>query len=112
MSQGFNSVSILDKNGVVLSISPQKIGLQGRRVGAPILQQLEGNKVQFIGPIIGPTGTALVALSHPILNKAGEHLGNVLGTIYLHENRLLLAYCQNTAIWMVHMFTLYHQKKI
>ncbi|WP_191601127.1 sensor domain-containing diguanylate cyclase [Marinomonas algicola] len=89
MSQGFNSVSILDKNGVVLSISPKKIGLQGRRLGAPILQQLEGNKVQFIGPIIGPTGTALVALSHPILNKAGEHLGNVLGTIYLHENRLL-----------------------
>jgi diguanylate cyclase (GGDEF)-like protein len=89
MSQGFNSVSILDRNGIILSISPKSIGLEGRRLSDSIISNFEDSTAKFMGPITGPTGTYLSVLSHPIFSKTGEYIGDLLGTIYLHENRFL-----------------------
>mgnify|MGYP003624371373 FL=1 len=89
MSQGFNSVSILDRDGVILSISPKSIGLEGSRLSDSITSNFEDSSAKFIGPITGPTGTYLSFLSHPIFSKTGEYIGDLLGTIYLHENRFL-----------------------
>ncbi|TPE52383.1 diguanylate cyclase [Maribrevibacterium harenarium] len=89
LSEGFNSVSVVNPAGMFVSISPQVLGLRGMFVPDSLKSVLKANKPQVIGPMIGPAGKYLVSLTHPIQNLAGEHMGDVVGTIYLHNNNFL-----------------------
>ena len=89
MSNGFNSVSIIRKSGEILAISPQSLELQGTRLSRVSRHYFIDGQAQFIGPVVGPTGTNLILISHPIKNLLGQHVADVVGTIYLQDNIFL-----------------------
>lgn len=86
----FNSVAVVDKNGVVLATSPNTLGIIGGKllaVGA--LESLQEQKPLVSTPYTSVTGNFLVLISYPLFNSSGDYLGYVGGTIYLKERSIL-----------------------
>ncbi|TYL48411.1 sensor domain-containing diguanylate cyclase [Marinomonas sp. IMCC 4694] len=89
MSESFNSVSFMNREGHILAISPKSTGLRGYHLRDSLADQFVEPRAAFIGPVIGPTGTYLSFFSHPVVNKSGQYIGNLIGTMYLHDNVFL-----------------------
>lgn len=89
----FNTIVVIDKNGVLRSISPEqspplkqkKINTQGT------LQALKERKPLISEPYISAASSLIVMISHPVYDANGEYLGFIGGTIRLHESNLLNA---------------------
>lgn len=86
----FNSVTIVNNEGIVLAASPNTLGiLGGKLVSAGVLETLEAKKPLVSTPFLSSSNNLLVLISSPIFNASGKYLGYVGGTIYLKEESIL-----------------------
>ncbi|MEP0071710.1 MAG: sensor domain-containing diguanylate cyclase [Marinomonas sp.] len=119
LSNSFNSITVIDRKGEILSISPETLELTGTVISPFILKYFKSAKPQFLGPLIGPAGTYLILLSHPLINSDGLYIGDLVGSIYLQDNifldRLLSqhGYDNGSYVYVVssEKELLYHPKK-
>ena len=89
-SNSFNSVSIVDKSGEILAVSPETLGLKGKQLNSEGGREALLKREAFISqPYVGLTGRLIIFLSYPIFDSEGDYLGLVGGTIYLKEDNIL-----------------------
>jgi len=88
-SKNFNSLSVVNKEGVVLATSPE-LGIVGRKL------ETEGPKEALLkrkklisAPYKAATGRLLILISTPLWNEKNEYLGFLSGTIYLQEDNII-----------------------
>ncbi|MGX9132932.1 sensor domain-containing diguanylate cyclase [Rummeliibacillus sp. JY-2-4R] len=86
----FNSISIVAKDGRVLSTSPQTLHIKGKTLTSKAIKDaIREQKPMISDPYKGITGRELIYISAPIFDKTGKYLGLVGGTIYLEEDNIL-----------------------
>ncbi|MFS0690899.1 diguanylate cyclase [Sporosarcina sp. 179-K 8C2 HS] len=86
----FNSFTIVDKNGEILAVSPETLGLKGKKLNSEGGREALKKREAFISqPYIGLTGRLIIFLSYPIFDSEGDYLGLVGGTVYLKEENIL-----------------------
>lgn len=85
----FNSVIITNADGLVLSISPPSIEVEGEVLTSKGATEALEQKIPLVSkPYEGITGRLLIFISHPIFNEEGQYLGLIGGTIYLKEENV------------------------
>lgn len=113
-NSNFNSVFIADQEGVVTASSPSHIGVVGNQltsIGAT--QALQERKALISEPYVALTERLIILISHPIIDQAGNYLGFVGGTVYLHEENVFGTLLGKFHIVrVVHIFMLYQTKAI
>ena len=88
-NENFNSLSVVDREGVVLATSPnldivgQKLETEGPK------EALSERKNLISTPYKAATGRLIVLISTPLWDEANRYLGYLSGTIYLQENNIL-----------------------
>lgn len=89
-TNSFNSVVIVNSEGVIASISPETIQVQGVKLKSyQAKQSLRAKKPLVTDPFISPAGNFLTSISYPIFSESGEYLGYISGTIYLDKENIL-----------------------
>ncbi len=89
-TDSFNSVVVVNAEGVIVSISPETIQVRGVRLTSERSRQSLLAKAPLItDPFVSPAGNYLTSLSYPIFSAQGEYLGYVGGTIYLNHKNIL-----------------------
>lgn len=89
-TDSFNSTVIVDKNGVVLGLSPLSLQLKGQVLESDGAKQALAYKKPMISePYISVTGNLIIFISHPIFNLQNEYLGYIGGTLYLKKKGIL-----------------------
>lgn len=89
-SHTFNSMGFLNRDKVVVSTSPVSLGLAGQRIDTPATQNAVAARQPTISqPFLSITGRWIITLSQPVFTRAGEFLGALVGSIYLHETNAL-----------------------
>ena len=85
----FNSVIVTNADGLVLSVSPPSIEVQGEVLTSVGAMEALTQQVPLISkPYTGLTGRLLIFISQPIFNEAGQYVGLIGGTIYLKEDNV------------------------
>ncbi|AZN38693.1 sensor domain-containing diguanylate cyclase [Paenibacillus albus] len=89
----FNTIIIIDKNGIMQSLSPEMSPpLKGKKITTPgTLQALKERMPLVSEPYISAANALIVLVSNPVYDANGEYLGFIGGTIRLHESNLLNA---------------------
>ncbi|SFE77278.1 diguanylate cyclase (GGDEF) domain-containing protein [Paenibacillus algorifonticola] len=84
----FNSIAVVNAKGVIVSTSPNNLGVIGRKVSTEeATQALKLQKPHISKPYISPSNRMIVFVSQPVFSREGAYRGYVAGTIYLqHEN--------------------------
>lgn len=86
----FNSVLIVNAEGVIVSVSPEALQVKGMRLsGKRFLQSLHSQAPKITDPFVSPVGNYLTSMSYPIFSESGEYLGYVTGTIHLEQKNIL-----------------------
>ncbi|HTK03066.1 MAG TPA: sensor domain-containing diguanylate cyclase [Bordetella sp.] len=86
----FNSVLVVDSTGLILSVEPSIAGLVGARLDSdPVQHALRTRQPEVSEPYLGLTGRWVILNSHPIFDHAGNYIGFIGGTLYLHEQNAL-----------------------
>ena len=86
----FNSVVIVNNQGVALATSPNTLGIIGGKILSIGAQEaLKAQKPMISTPYLSTADNFLILISSPLFSKEGEYLGYVGGTIYLKENSIL-----------------------
>ncbi|WMC11464.1 sensor domain-containing diguanylate cyclase [Oceanimonas pelagia] len=89
-SDSFNSVVVVNADGVIVATSPDTLQVKGLRLSsASARQSLEAKKPLITDPFVSPSGNYIVSLSHPVFAANGDYLGYIAGTIYLQQNNIL-----------------------
>jgi diguanylate cyclase (GGDEF)-like protein len=90
-SNYFNSIIIVDENGLMRVMSPPSIGLIGRRVQTEPPKEAIALKKPYISqPYISAVSKRLlVFVSEPIFDHKGVYRGFIGGSIYLQEDNVL-----------------------
>ncbi|TCV96698.1 sensor domain-containing diguanylate cyclase [Biostraticola tofi] len=89
-TDSFNSVAIVDSDGVVRAVSPPMLRLKGRQLDSPSLRQaLKLRKPLISQPFLSSANNMLVLISHPVINRQGRYLGYVSGSLYLKRKSIL-----------------------
>lgn len=89
-TNSFNSVAVVNADGVVLATSPDTIQIKGQKLSTPgALQALRQRTPHVSEPYISAAGNLLVFISAPIITADGRYLGYVGGTIYLKQKSIL-----------------------
>lgn len=92
-SDSFNSVILLDAQGVVRAQAPLDLDLRGTRLADPGSpdrpSDLPAQKPTISHAYLSRTGRLLISLSHPLRDASGAFLGTVAGTIYLSQSSIL-----------------------
>ncbi|MDV6251756.1 sensor domain-containing diguanylate cyclase [Vibrio sp. EA2] len=83
----FNSVVIVNSEGVIVSVSPEALQIKGVRLKS---QSLHSLSPLITDPFVSPAGNYLTSISYPIFSNKGEYLGYVAGTIYLEQKNILM----------------------
>ncbi|MFD1953840.1 diguanylate cyclase [Paenibacillus thailandensis] len=85
----FNSLILVNSDGVVEATSPGSLHLSGRvlKQGAA-KEALESRQPSISKPYTASTGRMIVFVSHPIFGASGQYKGMIAGTIYLQEDNL------------------------
>ncbi len=89
MSNGFNSISLISREGEITAIAPQKLNLKGSYLNDEQHQNFLEDTAHLIGPVVGPTGKRLIFISHPVRNSSNQRIADLVGTIYLQDNIFL-----------------------
>lgn len=88
----FNSVMVVDTQGVVRVTAPVDLGLTGTKISSEIaIVSLATQAPHISRPFLAATGRWIGGLSQPIFSDTNEYLGYVAGFIYLHESNVLHA---------------------
>jgi len=87
----FNTVAVIDANGIILKASPDKTQLQGRPMPpARGIETVLGERQPTVSPAyVSPAGNLMVFIAHPVVSPSGELLGAVGGSIYLARHGTL-----------------------
>ncbi len=89
-SDTFDSVAIINPEGIVLDISPDTIPLLGDQLAnAEIIPSLNRLHPVISTPFETKAGNLVITLSHPIFSPQGEYLGSLVGSLYLKERNIL-----------------------
>ncbi|WP_413726893.1 diguanylate cyclase [Sodalis sp. RH16] len=89
-TNSFNSVAVVNAEGVVLATSPESIQIKGRKLTTPgALQALRIRVPNISEPYVSVTGNLLIFISSPVFAEDGTYLGYVGGTIYLKQKSIL-----------------------
>ena len=88
-SKNFNSMSVIDKNGLALATSPD-VGIAGTIIqSVGVKEALEKKENIITKPYMASTGRLLILVSTPLFNHENEYLGMLNGTIYLEEDNFI-----------------------
>lgn len=85
-TNSFNSVTVVDAQGVVLAAAPNTLDIVGSQLtegGGP--EALSQREPMVSRPYLSLANNFLVLISYPIFNRSEEYLGYVGGTIYLKK---------------------------
>ncbi len=89
-TDSFNSVVIVNADGVIISVSPETIEVKGVQLTEEsTLQSLNAKTPLITNPFVSPAGNYLTSMSYPIFSENGDYLGYVAGTIYLDQKNIL-----------------------
>ena len=95
----FNSLAWVDETGLVRTISPVSIGLEGTTITSGVTKDvLDAKMPGLTTPYIGPTNRLLILMSQPLYSKDGTYRGMIGGTIYLQEANVLNNVLGNDAV--------------
>jgi len=86
----FNSVAVVDKDGIVRAIAPATLDLLGQKLesdGSRIA--LHSRTPVVSSPYLSAAHNLVVFISHPVINSEGSFLGYVGGTLYLKQDNIL-----------------------
>jgi diguanylate cyclase (GGDEF)-like protein len=85
-AQTFNSTLFVTPDRVVVTTSPSTVGYTGQRLDTPMIRAAVLARAPTISePFVTLTGRWVVALTQPVFSRAGEFLGALVASIYLHE---------------------------
>ncbi|QPK05332.1 sensor domain-containing diguanylate cyclase [Vibrio kanaloae] len=116
----FNSVVVVNSDGVITSVSPETIKVQGIKLKSEsALQSLEAKAPMVTDPFVSPAGNYLISLSYPIFSSQGTYLGYISGSIYLETANILgkllneHSYADGSYLYVVdrHGTLIYHPNK-
>ncbi|WP_349922137.1 sensor domain-containing diguanylate cyclase [Aeromonas veronii] len=86
----FNSVVIVNPEGVIVAVSPETLQVKGAKLRSPTaLKAIESQQPQITDPFVSLTGNYLISLSYPVFSADNVYLGYVAGTIYLQSTSVL-----------------------
>jgi diguanylate cyclase (GGDEF)-like protein len=90
-SNYFNSVVLVNENGLIVDVAPQSVGSAGTRItSGPVVEALELKRPYLSKPYKTVTTNRLIVfMSEPLFDKSGQFRGYVGGTIYLQESNIL-----------------------
>ncbi|VXD04609.1 Diguanylate cyclase (GGDEF) domain-containing protein [Pseudomonas sp. 8Z] len=89
-TESFNSVVIVDAQGVVRATSPEALSIRGKHLKTQgALQALQEKRPLISKPYVSSTNRLLIFISQPIVDQNGQYLGYVGGSIYLKEPSIL-----------------------
>ena len=118
-TDSFNSVVIVNTNGVIVAVSPETLQVKGVTLAKKRSSESLRKSPSVTDPFISPAGNLLTSLSYPIYSAQGEYLGYVAGTIYLEEKNILReilgkhSYQDGSQIYVVdrNRTVIYHQNE-
>ncbi|WP_243767093.1 PDC sensor domain-containing protein [Paenibacillus agricola] len=86
----FSSMSMIDTEGTVRSVSPSSLGIVGQKLTSQASKQaLELRKPLISEPYVSITKRMVIMVSHPIFDVTGAYKGYIAGSIYLQEANVL-----------------------
>ena len=89
-SNAFNSVAVVNTEGIIRAISPPTIEVKGAKLTSPnSLEPLNIRTPYIVEPFVSPAGNYLLGVSAPIFSESRQYLGYIIGTIYLEEDNAL-----------------------
>jgi len=81
---GFNSVTVVDNDGLVRIIAPESLGLEGRRIESGESLMIRRLRIPLVSkPLVTPLGNLAIVLSQPLFGADHRYLGYLAGTLYL-----------------------------
>ncbi|MFT0531250.1 diguanylate cyclase [Castellaniella hirudinis] len=87
---GFNTVSITDNQGYIVTVSPQSRNLKGRRIDLDTPRTALRHQGPTISkPFTTVLGNLAIQLTHPLRSANKPERGYLTGTIYLNSNGAL-----------------------
>ncbi len=117
----FNSVAIVDAEGIVLAVSPSQLGMAGKMLTSHGAKEALQQRTAWISDqYISSAHNLVIFLTHPVFDNEGEFLGYVGGSIYLREKNVLFTligehfYKDGSYLYVVdrHKQIIYHQHPI
>lgn len=89
-TNSFNSVLIVNAQGIVLGVSPEALGLKDQRMNSPgAIEALRERRPLISQPYVSTSGNLVIFISHPVRDADGVYLGYVGGSIYLKQKNIL-----------------------
>lgn len=86
----FNSVLVVDEDGILVAIAPSerlKAGIQLDSLGAH--EALSVKRPTISAPYLSVSNKLVIFISHPLMDSSGNYRGYLGGTIHLHETSVL-----------------------
>ncbi|MGK3143291.1 sensor domain-containing diguanylate cyclase [Pantoea sp. C2G6] len=91
-TSSFNSVAVVDVQGVVKAISPESLTLKGMHLTSEASREALTLRQPLVSrPVLSAANNLLVFVSWPIWSGEGDYLGYIGGTIYLKKKSILNA---------------------
>lgn len=89
-ADNFNSVGVVNHEGVILATTQNFRNFLGTRVDSPGSRAaLQARQPLISKPYVSIAGNMIINLSHPIYSNDGRYLGYIAGTIYLRNDSAL-----------------------
>lgn len=89
-NQVFNSVVLVDANGLILDSSSAAIELVGTKLTTEgTVASLKSKQAHISQPYESALKNLLIMISYPVYTESGTYLGFIGGTIYLKEENIL-----------------------
>ncbi|NNG41670.1 GGDEF domain-containing protein [Pseudoalteromonas sp. NEC-BIFX-2020_002] len=89
-TDSFNSIVIVDNQGLVLGLSPMSLQLEGETLQSYGAKQALSNKKAMISePYMSAAGNLIISISHPLFDRNSNYIGYVCGTLYLKKSSIL-----------------------
>lgn len=89
-SNGFNSVQIINEQGIVVASSPNTSLREGTHLSSTVSKEILEKQVPMISsPFSGTRKENIITISHPIFDLQKRYKGYVQGTIFLQEQNII-----------------------
>ncbi len=84
---GFNTVTIVNEHNIVQALSPETLGLKGRRLDLKDWNGMGSDRVPMISPpYVSVLGNLAIRISHPLSGPQGRSLGRLSASVYLRAD--------------------------